>query len=97
MIRTFDNDIVDKAIDAVMKGRMSYCKFLSANDSGETQSHQSGILISKSAKPMLNVYWSDEEMNNSRILKKKVVKFVGKMITGPIVRLLGTVAKMNYE
>lgn len=74
MIRTFDNDIVDKAIDAVMKGRMSYCKFLSANDSGETQSHQSGILISKSAKPMLNVYWSDEEMNNSRILKKEGCK-----------------------
>ena len=43
----------DRAVKAVLDGRMSYCKFLSANDSGETGGHQSGILVSKSALAML--------------------------------------------
>lgn len=62
-----NNDITAKAIDAVLNGGSSYCKFLSANDSGETGGHQSGILISKSAKTML---WTDKEMRENHILKK---------------------------
>lgn len=48
-----NKDITTNAIGAVLNGGPSYCKFLSANDSGETGGHQSGILISKSAKAML--------------------------------------------
>lgn len=62
-----NKDIATKTINAVMNGSSSYCKFLSANDSGETGGHQSGILISKSAKSML---WTDEEMKENHILKK---------------------------
>ncbi len=62
-----NEEIAVKAIDSVLKGRASYCKFLSANDSGETGGHQSGILISKSAKEML---WSEQEMNENHILKR---------------------------
>ncbi len=62
-----NNDITTKAINAVLNGNPSYCKFLSANDSGETCGHQSGILISKSAKAML---WTDAEMKANHILKK---------------------------
>ena len=61
------NDLVVKAIDAVLNGQASFCKFLSANDSGETGGHQSGILISKSAKAML---FTDDEMRENHILKK---------------------------
>lgn len=61
------NDIAAKAISAVLNGGSSYCKFLSANDSGETGGHQSGILISKSARDML---WTDKEMQENHILKK---------------------------
>ena len=61
------NDVTTKAIGAVLNGSPSYCKFLSANDSGETGGHQSGILISKSAKAML---WTDTEMQENHILKK---------------------------
>ena len=61
------NDLVVKAIDAVLNGRDSFCKFLSANDSGETGGHQSGILISVSAKAML---FSEQEMRDNHILKK---------------------------
>ena len=64
-----NKDVTTKAIGAVLNGGPSYCKFLSANDSGETGGHQSGILISKSAKAML---WTDEEMKENHILKKYV-------------------------
>ena len=60
-------DLVSKAIESVTAGKVSYCKFLSANDSGETGGHQSGILISMSARDML---FTPEEMRNNHILKK---------------------------
>lgn len=61
------DDLVVKAIDAVLKGKDSFCKFLSANDSGETGGHQSGIQISLSAKAML---FTDQQMRENHILKK---------------------------
>lgn len=68
-----------KAIDAVLKGKESYCKFLSANDSGETGGHQSGILISKSAKSML---WTDQEMKDNHILKRHgIIKWQNEYVT----------------
>ncbi len=41
------------AIQSVLNGEKGFCKFLSANDTGATGGHQSGILISKSAAEML--------------------------------------------
>lgn len=61
------SELVLKAIDSVLSGKGSYCKFLSANDSGETGGHQSGILISKTAKQLL---FTDKELNENHILKK---------------------------
>lgn len=60
-------DLVVKAIDSVVNGKNAFCKFLSANDSGETGGHQSGILISVSAKTML---FNEQEMRENHILKK---------------------------
>lgn len=42
-----------KAIEATLHAKKSFCKFLSANDSGETKGHQAGILISLSAKELV--------------------------------------------
>ena len=42
-----------QAINSVLNSKMGFCKFLSANDTGATGGHQSGILISKSAVRML--------------------------------------------
>lgn len=42
-----------QAIQSVLNSIQSFCKFLSANDTGATGGHQSGILISKSAVEML--------------------------------------------
>lgn len=61
------NELITKAIDAVLANEHSFCKFLSANDSGETGGHQSGILISISASPM---FFTKQEMQENHILKQ---------------------------
>lgn len=87
-----NSDIASKAIEAVLKGSPSYCKFLSANDSGETGGHQSGILISKSAKAM---FWTDDELRENHILKN-MVEFAGRIIMIPTAHSLGMRVRMNY-
>lgn len=61
------NELVFNAIDEASRSNGAYCKFLSANDSGETGGHQSGILISKTAKSLL---FTEKEMSENHILKK---------------------------
>lgn len=58
----------EQAIQSVLNSQQAYCKFLSANDSGATGGHQSGILISKTAKEML----FSQELGNENILKRTV-------------------------
>ena len=58
-----------KAIEATLCGKAAFCKFLSANDSGETGGHQSGILISKTARVML---FTEKEIKENHIQKKYV-------------------------
>ena len=57
------------AISEAIKGKEVFCKFMSANDSGESGAHQVGLLISIKAKAML---FTDEEMQNNPIQKKSV-------------------------
>ena len=61
------SELVLKAIEAVLSGKDSYCKFLTANDSGETGGHQSGVLISKTAQRML---FTEKEIKENHICKK---------------------------
>lgn len=58
-----------QAIKSVLESKKAFCKFLSANDTGATGGHQSGILISKSAVEMM---FSRQELEQSGILKKTV-------------------------
>lgn len=64
-----DNELSLEAINAAIKGSEVFCKFMSANDSGESGAHQAGILISISAKAM---FFTDDEMRDNPILKKPV-------------------------
>ena len=43
----------EMAVESVARGLLSFCKFLSANDTGETNAHQAGIYISKPAISIL--------------------------------------------
>ena len=47
-----DNTAI-QAIQSVLAAQKSFCKFLSANDTGLTGGHQAGIYISKPAIPIL--------------------------------------------
>jgi hypothetical protein len=64
-----ENSIAIQAVDSAVRGGDVYCKFLSANDSGETGGHQSGILISKTAKAL---FFTDEVMKSQPIAKENV-------------------------
>ena len=64
------------AITSVLSSEKSFCKFLSANDTGATGAHQSGILISKTAMEML---FSKEQLGQKGI-PKRIVKKNGKTI-----------------
>ncbi len=46
-------NFAEQAIHSAITGEKVFCKFLSANDTGETGGHQSGIYISKPAIPIL--------------------------------------------
>lgn len=76
--------IVDLAIKSVSESLQTYCKFLSANDSGETGGHQYGILVSKSAEKILfaepvkeltdrwvDIEWPGPVMTRSRFIYYK--------------------------
>lgn len=58
-----------QAIQSVLNSEEGFCKFLSANDTGATGGHQSGILISKSAVEMM---FSKQELARDRIPKRTV-------------------------
>ena len=63
--------ITTQAIQSVMNARLSFCKFFSANDTGETGGHQSGIYIPKSAVPILFDSPGIRGENKSRWVKIK--------------------------
>ncbi|MCM1124687.1 MAG: type II restriction endonuclease [Eubacterium sp.] len=60
---------VGQAVKSVLDSDKGFCKFLSANDTGVTGGHQSGILISKSAVEMM---FSRRELGQEVIPKKTV-------------------------
>lgn len=69
----------DQAINSVLNSEQSFCKFLSANDTGATGGHQSGILISKSAECML---FSPQQLGQGGILKRIVkIKWQDDFVT----------------
>lgn len=65
-----ENTIVEKAIEKTKESINAYCKFLSANDSGETGGHQAGILISIKALSML----FNKQINELDHIEKRTVK-----------------------
>lgn len=58
-----------QAIKSVLSSEKGFCKFLSANDTGATGGHQSGILISKSAVEMI---FSRQELAQAGIPKRTI-------------------------
>lgn len=68
-----------QAIQSVLGSIQGFCKFLSANDTGATGGHQSGILISKSAIDML---FTRRQLEKERIPKRSVkIKWQDDFVT----------------
>lgn len=74
---------VGEIVEKVNRSKKAYCKFLSANDTGQTGGHQCGIYISKPAtsilfdKPgkkgenkdrLVDILWMDGEITKSRFI-----------------------------
>jgi len=72
-----DQNFCAAAIDATSRSTNTYIKFLSANDTGLTGGHQSGILLSKKTCPMIFGELPDEHVakrENIRITWQDDVK-----------------------
>ena len=78
-----NNDILINAINCVNNSELAFCKFISANDSGDTGSHQSGFYIPKNSYKLLfespgnkgenkekfvEIMWNDELITQSRFI-----------------------------
>ena len=76
-------NLVVKAIQAVNCGTIAYCKFLSANDTGDTGGHQAGIYVAKNSLAILfdtpgskgenkdryvKIRWQDDFITDSRFI-----------------------------
>lgn len=76
-------NLATQAIISVMGGKKSFCKFLSANDTGKTGGHQAGIYIAKPAVPIIfdrpfekgqnkdrwvNITWQDGRTTETRFI-----------------------------
>ncbi len=63
------NEHSSQAIQDAINGKLTFCKFLSANDTGKTGGHQAGIYISK---PSISILFNEPGMKGSN--KEKWVK-----------------------
>jgi len=66
------NDVLGKAIDSARRSKVAYCKYLAANDTKATKSHQSGYLISKSA---WKLFLTKEPMQRKNLKVKVTIKW----------------------
>lgn len=72
-----------QAVQAALQGEKTFCKFLSANDTGQTGGHQAGIYVAKPAVPILfeqygqrgqnmdrwvSIEWQDGTVTNTRYI-----------------------------
>lgn len=64
-------NIALSAIEATEKGILAFCKFLSANDTGETGGHQAGIYMAKPAVPILFDRLFEKGSNQEKWVKIK--------------------------
>lgn len=78
-----EKDFSSLAIKSVISGQKSFCKFLSANDTGKTGGHQAGLYIPKFAVEIIfdktckrgenvsrwvKILWQNEIITDSRFI-----------------------------
>ena len=86
--------IAANAIHAVNNGLMAYCKFLSANDIGDTGGHQAGIYIAKNAISILFDTPGTRGENKDRFVK---IIWQGDFVTESRFIYYGTGTRDEYR
>ena len=72
------NNASTSAIQAVNNGQLAYCKFLSANDTGDTGTHQAGIYIAKNA---ISILFDEPGVKGSNVDKFVKIRWQDDFIT----------------
>lgn len=62
-------ELVEKAINSVNKGGLSFCRFITANDTGTTGAHQSGFYIPKTSYSIFFDRPGTRGSNDDRFIK----------------------------
>lgn len=64
---------VDDVIKASFNGLRTYCKFLAANDTTQTKSHQAGVLVSKKAEDVLGLSLMKQKLSDKQNVRERFV------------------------
>lgn len=65
------SELVEKAINSVNVGDVSFCRFITANDTGETGAHQEGFYIPKSSYSLFFDAPGERGSNKDKFIKIK--------------------------
>jgi type II restriction enzyme len=69
------DNLVNQAVEACKQSRVCFCKFISANDSGETGGHQCGIYIPKNS---IKLIFDREYQKGSNKDRKATIRWQGE-------------------
>lgn len=87
------DSILNNAIQTVQQSELSYCKFLSANDTKLTKANQAGYLVSKSA---WELFLTNEPKKGENVKKDIVIKWQDDFETNSIFTYYGA-AKNEFR
>ena len=82
------------AIEDVLSSRLAYCKFLSANDTGQTGAHQAGIYISK---PSISILFDAPGVKGNNMDRWVNIKWNNDIVTKTRFIYYGTGTRNEYR
>ncbi|MDY3116280.1 MAG: type II restriction endonuclease [Sutterella sp.] len=96
MTGEFDDNDSDgmRAAEAAVSGQLSFCKFLTANDTGETGGHQRGIHIPKSAYQIL---FDNPGQKGSNICREVIIQWSDDLVTHSRFYYYGSRTRNEYR
>jgi type II restriction enzyme len=84
----------EQAIEAVLSGKMAFCKFLSANDTGLTGGHQYGIYVPKTS---ISILFPEPGIRGENKKKDVKIKWQNDFFTDSVFTYYGTSTRNEYR
>ena len=82
------------AIKSVLAGKKSFCKFLTANDTGKTGGHQAGIYIPKSA---VEIIFNENFQRGENISRWAKIRWQNEIVTDSRFIYYGAKTRNEYR